>query len=105
MQTLPNLLASRTQSHLATGSGGCQRSAPTGGAANGMPLNARTPGEDSMLLPRRPESSVTGSLSFVGGALAAAACSRGASPQETSNELAAIAAKAPVRAPAARRPL
>ena len=38
MQTLPNLLASRTPSHFATGCGGCQRSAPTGGAANGMPL-------------------------------------------------------------------
>ena len=36
--------------------------APTGGAANGMPLNARTPGEVSTALPTRPESSITGSL-------------------------------------------
>src|SRR5260370_525687 len=43
MQTLPNPAASRIPDH---GSGGCgsrQRSGPTGGAAKGMPLNARTP--------------------------------------------------------------
>src|SRR5688572_16573564 len=99
MQTLPNLLASRTPSHLTTGCGGSQRSAPTGGAANGIPLNARTPGEDSTLLPSRPESSVRGSLNAAGGAVAAVACSRGASPHEASNELAAITPKVPIQAP------
>ena len=62
MQTLPNLLASRTPSHFATGCGAAQRSAPTGGAANGMPLNARTPADDAMLPPSRPASSFTGSV-------------------------------------------
>ena len=59
MQTLPNLLASRTPFHFATGCGGCQRSAPTGGAANGIPLNARTPGEDIVLPPIWPEARFT----------------------------------------------
>src|SRR4051794_10537697 len=62
MQTLPYLLASRTPLHFATGCGAVQRNAPIGGAANGMPLNARMPGADSTLPPSRPESSVSGSL-------------------------------------------
>ena len=37
MQAGPGFTASRTPSHGATGCGACQRSAPTGGAANGMP--------------------------------------------------------------------
>src|SRR5580704_9613879 len=40
MQLAPNLSAAFTPDHLATGWGARQRSAPTGGAANGIPLNA-----------------------------------------------------------------
>src|SRR5215471_18385268 len=83
MQTLPYLLASRTPLHFATGCGAVQRSAPTGGAANGMPLNARMPGADSTLPPSSPESSFRGSLS--------AACA----DQETMAPSAAVSARAP----------
>ena len=38
----PKSLAVRTPFHLAPGCGGCQRRLPTGGAAKGMPLKART---------------------------------------------------------------
>ena len=37
-----NCVASRTPDQLAVGWGGCQRSAPTGGAAYGMPRNSST---------------------------------------------------------------
>src|SRR5580700_9990776 len=37
-----NVVASRTPDQLAAGCGGCQRSAPTGGAAYGMPRNSST---------------------------------------------------------------
>src|SRR5215471_3935602 len=37
-----NCVASRTPDQLAAGCGGCQRSAPTGGAAYGMPRNSLT---------------------------------------------------------------
>src|ERR1700733_8587707 len=37
-----NFVASRTPDQLAAGCGGCQRSAPTGGAAYGMPRNSST---------------------------------------------------------------
>ncbi len=43
MQSGPYLLASRTPDHDAAGCGDCQRSSPTGGFANGTPLNAVTP--------------------------------------------------------------
>ncbi len=39
----PNLSVRRTPSHGLTGCGGCHRKSPTGGAAKGMPRNARTP--------------------------------------------------------------
>ena len=39
----PNLSALRTPSQSLTGWGGFQRRSPTGGWANGTPLNARTP--------------------------------------------------------------
>src|SRR5579872_3539941 len=38
-----NAVAARTPGQLAAGCGGCQRSAPTGGAAYGMPRNSSTP--------------------------------------------------------------
>src|SRR6516164_7172184 len=43
MQTAPNLSAARTPSQLAAGCAGFHLSTPTGGAANGMPLNVVTP--------------------------------------------------------------
>ena len=43
MQRGPNCVAWRTPVQFLTGCGGFQRRSPTGGAANGMPLNARTP--------------------------------------------------------------
>ena len=43
MQLAPNVDASRTPSHGATGRGGLHLSSPTGGAAKGMPLNDTTP--------------------------------------------------------------
>src|SRR5450755_1206321 len=43
MQREPNSLASRTPFQCGAGRGAFQRSAPTGGAANGMPLKAATP--------------------------------------------------------------
>lgn len=43
----PNLSAWRMPSQFWTGCGGFHRNSPTGGAAKGMPLNARTPGFDS----------------------------------------------------------
>jgi hypothetical protein len=38
-----NWVAARTPDQRAAGCGGCQRSAPTGGAAYGMPRNSSTP--------------------------------------------------------------
>ena len=45
----PNCVASRTPGQLAAGWGGCHRSAPTGGAAYGMPRNSST---DPLDVPR-----------------------------------------------------
>ena len=39
----PNPVALRTPCHPLAGRGGCHRRTPTGGAANGIPLNAATP--------------------------------------------------------------
>jgi len=39
----PNAFVSFTPVQFCTGAGGANRSSPTGGAANGIPLNARTP--------------------------------------------------------------
>src|SRR6185295_15089403 len=72
MHTLPNLLALRTPFHFATGCGACQRSAPTGGAANGIPLKARIPGDDSVLPPSCPASSLIGSFGAASAGNAAA---------------------------------
>ena len=62
MQRGPNASALRTPSHFTAGCGAFQRSGPTGGAANGMPLKTRT----SVLLPAAPDTSpepvFTGSL-------------------------------------------
>src|SRR5471030_3048890 len=49
MQSGPYSLAERTPCHAVAGCGARQRKSPTGGAANGMPLNAMTP---SCTLPR-----------------------------------------------------
>src|SRR5829696_5346980 len=43
MHWLPKAVARRGSIHFGTGCGGCQRSAPTGGAANGIPLKLRRP--------------------------------------------------------------
>ena len=53
MQRLPNALPARTPSQFAAGCGARQRLAPTGGAAYGIPLNARTP----LLMPATPDTS------------------------------------------------
>jgi len=60
-QTLPNLSVWRTPFHFAIGCGARQRSSPTGGAANGMPLNTRTPGAAADVPESRPASVLTGS--------------------------------------------
>ena len=73
-QTLPNASARRTPSHRGGACGGFQRSSPTGGAANGIPLNARTP--DGRVTPEtRPLSVPTGS-GIAAGVLTAAAAAR-----------------------------
>jgi hypothetical protein len=43
VHSLPNVVACRLAVHGACGCGGCQRSAPTGGAAYGMPSHSLTP--------------------------------------------------------------
>src|SRR5579884_1510064 len=43
IQRGPNSVASRTPVQFFTGAGGAQRRLPTGGSANGIPLNSRTP--------------------------------------------------------------
>src|SRR3569833_2382314 len=43
MQRGPNCFASRAPVHGFTGCGSFQRRLPTGGCANGIPLNSRTP--------------------------------------------------------------
>ena len=53
MQLAPNDSALRTPCQGTTGAGACQRRAATGGAANGMPLNAAIDGS----LPGTPETS------------------------------------------------
>ena len=56
----PNASALRTPSHLAAGCGARQRFSPSGGAANGMPLNTRTDGCVVAVAPaRRPVSILT----------------------------------------------
>ena len=52
--------ASRTPSQETTGAGGRQRSSPTGGAANGMPLNATTPATAASVPWTRPPVTATG---------------------------------------------
>src|SRR4029453_6375998 len=64
-QTSLNCSAFFTPSHFAGGCGSFQRNSPTGGAAKGMPLNARTP--DASVTPEsRPVAIVTGSLMAAG---------------------------------------
>src|SRR5580700_4324143 len=59
--TFPNASAFRTPFHRSGGCGSFHRKLPTGGAANGMPLKARTP--DSSLTPdTSPSLVLTGSL-------------------------------------------
>src|SRR5688572_16227878 len=59
-QTLPNWSAFRTPSHFGAGWGSFQRRSPSGGAAKGMPLKARTP--DFRVIPdTSPLSVLTGS--------------------------------------------
>src|SRR5437660_9114291 len=43
MHCAPKAVAGRVSVHFGTGWGGCHRSGPTGGAANGMPLKDLTP--------------------------------------------------------------
>jgi hypothetical protein len=52
MQRGPNAVAAFTPSHFGAGCGAFQRSAPTGGAAYGMPLNTRT----SEFVPAAPDT-------------------------------------------------
>src|SRR5206468_6083831 len=58
-QTSPNVSALRTPVHFATGCGARHRNAPTGGAANGTPLNTRTPGAAADVAESRPASILT----------------------------------------------
>src|SRR5262245_7438845 len=60
-QTAPNFSALRTPVHLATGCGARHRNSSMGGAANGMPLNTRTPGAAPGVPESRPASVLTGS--------------------------------------------
>src|SRR4051812_40583118 len=60
MHTLANVSALRTPGHFSGGCGSFQRNGPTGGAANGIPLNTRTP--DFRVTPEsRPLAVLTGS--------------------------------------------
>ena len=57
MQTLPKAVALKTEVHADGGAGAAKRSAPMGGAANGMPVNCATltvalPTGTAMLVPR-----------------------------------------------------
>ena len=52
--------AARTPSQGTTAAGGRQRSSPTGGAANGMPLNATMPGTADSVPWTRPPVTATG---------------------------------------------
>src|SRR5262245_40261329 len=62
----PNASALRTPSHLATGCGAFHRFSPSGGAANGMPLNTRTVGWPLVVPAIIPESMRTcsGTIAF-----------------------------------------
>src|SRR5438067_12575179 len=62
MQRGPNATAVFTPSHRIGGCGAFQRSGPTGGAANGMPLNTRTAASLPAAPDTMPESSFTGSV-------------------------------------------
>src|SRR5262245_20018323 len=55
----PNASALRTPSHFAAGCGAFHRFSPSGGAANGMPLNARTLGWPLAVPATMPESIFT----------------------------------------------
>jgi hypothetical protein len=59
MHAAENLAAWRTPSHVAGASGVRQRSAPTGGAANGIPLKAEMPDAASLVLASKPPSTRT----------------------------------------------
>ena len=59
MQRAPNSVAFRTPSHDAGGCGAFQRSSPTGGAANGMPLKTRTSDEATAAPSTAPDFVVT----------------------------------------------
>src|SRR4051812_35648997 len=61
-QRRPDATAVFTPSHFAGGCGAFQRSGPTGGAANGMPLNTRTAASLPGAPDTMPESSFTGSV-------------------------------------------
>src|SRR6185436_3046374 len=61
MQTLPKRSPGRTPSHFAGGCVGFHRSAPTGGAPNGMPRNTRTPSGEFFAAATSPASVFTGS--------------------------------------------
>src|SRR5580704_2804752 len=69
MQAGPNWSAARTPLHLVTACGGFHRRAPTGGAPNGMPLKAATPGKRPATPAIRPSVVLTGARSN-GGATA-----------------------------------
>src|SRR5262245_2884319 len=77
MQSGPNSAAERTPVHGAGGCGARQRKLPTGGAANGMPLNQSTPFESA---PR----SMPVSMRTVSGARSAAAGPEAARPPRMS---------------------
>ena len=67
----PNFFAARTPSQFATDCGGFQRKSPTGGAAKGTPLNART-FVAPLYVPSTTPLAVTAKLSANFGAGAAA---------------------------------
>ena len=50
MQSWPYSVAGRTPVHATTGCGGRQRKSPSGGAANGIPLNESTPSATAPLI-------------------------------------------------------
>src|SRR3982751_3926693 len=62
MQLGPNSAAWRTPVHATGGSGAFHRLSPTGGAANGMPLNAVRPGFRPAAPETVPPSPLTGPI-------------------------------------------
>src|SRR5580692_4941116 len=83
-----NVVASRTPDQLAAGCGGCQRSAPTGGAAYGMPRNSSTA---PLATPRTAPLAVPAT-----GPLAALALTAGAAATRAPRVRPATASRAPV---------